>query len=139
MADAFADQPLLVFPGVKSLDIDALASTFLANGVLRPTRTSRKLTVATLDGDSLVGTASALARIKKRNEASVGNNRLTRSSPNNLLTLTATMNSDQRRAASEIAGPLPRIFGMERSANCWQRLKPSKLMLRTTITWPLPW
>lgn len=110
MADSFADQPLLVFPGMKSLDTETFANTFLGNGVLRSSRTSRKLTVTTMGGDSLVGTSSALTRIDKRKSATV-NNRLNRSTADNLLTLTATLNSDQRRAASEIAGALPAILG----------------------------
>lgn len=110
MADSFADQPLLVFPGMKSLNMETLANTFLGNGVLRSARTSRKLTVATIGGDSLVGTSSALTRINSRKSATV-NARLNRSTADNLLTLTATLNSDQRRAASEIAGALPTVLG----------------------------
>lgn len=113
LADPYTDQPLLAFPGVKSLNIEPLKSSFIANGMLNPFRASPGYATTEIGGDVVAGTKAVLSRVKSRKAGSSkpAAAQLTRPLGDNLLTVTATLNSDQRRALGEMVGTLPKYLG----------------------------
>ncbi len=111
MSDAFADQPLLVVPGAKALDLNLLKSTFLGNGVLNPLHRAPSLTSASVDGDLIIGTQAVVERVSKAKSVVVADELRRVPNANNLLTITGTLNRDQRRALGEMVTTLPAYLG----------------------------
>lgn len=113
MADPFTDQPLLVFPGARAVNLDVIGSTFICNGVLNLFHEAPRYKTLGVNGDTFIGTALTLMRIGS-SSASVSkpaNERLSRPLVDSVLTFTLSLNPDQRRAVSEMIPALPGYLG----------------------------
>lgn len=134
LADNFSDQPLIVFPGVMELDLAMLKTTFLCNGILTPFRSEPNYQMADALGATVAGTQAALARIGSQDTPKELNAQLIEPLGDNVLSLTVSLNKDQRRAAGAMVDQLPKALGSGKLSDLLAEINSLRLVVNRDLT-----
>lgn len=142
LADDFQDQPLWVAPKSKNLDLKPFLRSILGSGALSPERRSMTLKRIEMSDSTIVGTSSAIERVKANKSEAPQPLRDMFQQPGSTVTVFMTLNADQRRAATEMMPQVPPFLGSGKTRDLlaqvqWLQLdligqSPANLVLTVT-------